>query len=128
LGGNIHDAMRGQAGVIVLAGRAPYTLDGDIPGGRDRPIQWQQDVTDQIGIVRSYVKWSHELGRVETLHHLIPRAVQIAASEPAGPVYMTAAREILMQPPDGDSVDLTVARRARPVVTPAGDPHALGQL
>src|SRR6266702_5675657 len=97
LGGNVHDAMRGQAGVVILAGRAPYTVDGSLPGSRDRAIQWQQDVTDQIGIVRSYVKWWHELARVETLHHLIPRAVQIAASEPAGPVYMTAAREVLMQ-------------------------------
>jgi len=128
LGGNVHDAMRGQAGVIVLAGRAPYTVDGQMPGGRDRAIQWQQDVTDQIGIMRGYVKWAHELARVETLHHLIPRAVQIAASEPAGPVYMTAAREMLMQPLEGDSVDLAVARRARPVVTPSGDPQALAQL
>src|SRR5438874_1028769 len=128
LGGNIHDAMRGQAGVIVLAGRAPYTVDGETPGGRDRSIQWQQDVTDQIGIVRGYVKWAHELARVETLHHLIPRAMQIAASEPAGPVYMTAAREMLMQPPDGGRVDLAAARRARAVVTPSGDPRALDQL
>lgn len=128
LGGNVHDAMRGQAGVIVLAGRAPYTVDGQLPGGRDRAIQWQQDVTDQIGIVRGYVKWSHELARVETLHQLVPRAMQIAASEPAGPVYMTAAREVLMQPPDGESVDLTVARRARPVVTPCGDPQAIEDL
>src|SRR5207244_11581083 len=118
LGGNDHYAMRGQAGVIVLAGRAQYTVDGQTPGGRDRPIQWQQDVTDQIGIMRGYVKWAHELARVETLHHLIPRAVQIAASEPAGPVYMNAARELLMQTPEGGSVDLAVARRARPGVTP----------
>src|SRR5438552_14683356 len=116
LGGNIHDAMRGQAGVIVLAGRAPYTVDGPTAGGRDRSIQWQQDVTDQIGIVRGYVKWSHELARVETLHQLIPRAMQIAASDPAGPVYMTAAREMPMQPPDGGRVDLAAARRARAVV------------
>src|SRR5579859_3140406 len=128
LGGNIHDAMRGQAGVVVLAGRAPYTVDGDMPGGRDRPIQWQQDVTDQIGIMRSYVKWSHELARVETLHHLIPRAVQMAASEPCGPVYLTVAREVLMQPPEGERVDLTPARRAVPVVTSAGDPLALEKL
>src|SRR5438067_1411206 len=47
LGGNVHDAMRGQAGVVILAGRAPYTLDGSVPGGRDRSIQWQQDVPDQ---------------------------------------------------------------------------------
>jgi acetolactate synthase-1/2/3 large subunit len=128
LGGNVHDAMRGQGGVIILAGRAPYTVDGQTPGGRDRAIQWQQDVTDQIGIVRPYVKWAHELARVDTLHHLVPRAVQLAASEPAGPVYMTAAREVLMQPPDGNSVDLTVAHRTRPLVTPAGDPGALDQL
>ena len=128
LGGNVHDAMRGQAGVVILAGRAPYTLDGSVPGGRDRSIQWQQDVPDQIGIVRGYAKWAHELTRVDTLHQLIPRAVQMAASEPAGPVYMTAAREVLMQPPDGNSVDLSVARRSRPLVTPAGDPRALEQL
>jgi acetolactate synthase-1/2/3 large subunit len=128
LGGNVHDAMRGQAGVVILAGRAPYTLDGSVPGGRDRPIQWQQDVLDQIGIVRGYVKWAHELTRVDTLDQLIPRAVQLAASEPAGPVYMTAAREVLMQPPDGNSVDLSVALRSRPLVTPAGDPRAIEQL
>src|SRR3984893_15347564 len=128
LGGNIHDAMRGQAGVVVLAGRSPYTVDGQAPGGRDRPIQWQQDVTDQIGIVRGYVKWSHELGRVDTLHHLIPRAVQMAASEPCGPVYLTVAREVLMQPPHEGNVDLAPARRAVPVVTPAGDPAALTEL
>jgi acetolactate synthase-1/2/3 large subunit len=128
LGGNVHDAMRGQAGVIILAGRSPYTVDGLLPGSRDRAIQWQQDVTDQIGIVRGYVKWSHELSRVDTLHQLIPRAVQLAASEPCGPVYMTAAREILMQPPADSQVDLTVAHRARPLVTSAGDPQALEQL
>ena len=128
LGGNVHDAMRGQAGVVILAGRAPYTLDGSVPGSRDRPIQWQQDVPDQIGIVRGYVKWAHELTRVDTLDQLIPRAVQLAASEPAGPVYMTAAREVLMQAPDGNSVDLSVALRSRPLVTPAGDPRALEEL
>jgi acetolactate synthase I/II/III large subunit len=128
LGGNVHDAMRGQAGVVILAGRAPYTVDGVLPGSRDRAIQWQQDVTDQIGIVRSYAKWSHELGRVDTLHQLVPRAVQMAASEPCGPVYMTAAREMLMEPPSGNEVDLSVATRSRPLVTSAGDPAALEQL
>src|SRR6185312_9650525 len=86
------------------------------------------DVTDQIGIVRGYVKWSHELGRVDTLHQLVPRAVQMAASEPCGPVYMTAAREILMQPPAGNEVDLSVAQRTHPLVSSAGDPEALEEL
>src|SRR5260370_17020406 len=116
--------MRGQAGVVILAGRAPYTVDGVAPGSRDRPIQWQQDVTDQIGIVRSYVKWSHELGRVDTLHQLVPRALQMAASEPSGPVYMMAARETLMEPPHGHQGDLSMARPPRPPATPARSPRA----
>src|SRR5260370_26574441 len=103
--------MRGQAGVVILAGRAPYTVDGVAPGSRDRPIQWQQDVTDQIGIVRGYVKWSHELGRVDTLHQLVPRAVQMAASEPAGPVDMTPAREVLMEPPEHNPMDPRMGNR-----------------
>jgi acetolactate synthase-1/2/3 large subunit len=126
LGGNLHNAQRGQAGVVILAGRSPYTTEGDVPGGRERPIQWQQDQLDQIGIVRNYVKWAHELARTETLHQLLPRAFQMAASEPAGPVYMTVAREVFMEPMEG--VKLLPTGRYRPTVTPAGDPAALDQL
>lgn len=126
LGGNLHNTQRGQAGVVILAGRAPYTVEGDVPGGRDRSIQWQQDQPDQIGIVRNYVKWSHELARTDTLYQLVPRAFQLAASEPAGPVYLTAAREVLMSPMDG--VSLAMAARSRPMVSGAGDPAAIEQL
>jgi acetolactate synthase-1/2/3 large subunit len=126
LGGNMHNAQRGQGGVVVLAGRAPYTVEGDAPGGRDRPIQWQQDQPDQTGIVRNYVKWSYELGRTDTLYQLIPRAFQMAASEPSGPVYMTAAREMLMAPMDG--VSLAMVDRCQPLRTPGGDPAAIAQL
>ena len=62
----MHDAQRGQGGVIVLAGRTPYTVDGRAPGSRDRAIQWYQDQLDQSGIVRGYVKWYHELARTDT--------------------------------------------------------------
>lgn len=126
LGGNLHDAMRGEAGVVILAGRTPYTVDGDAPGRRLRPVNWQQDVRDQIGIVRPYVKWAHELSRTDTLHYLVPRAFQIAATEPCGPVYMTAAREVLMQSMDG--VSLEMARRALPAITPAADMEAVRTL
>lgn len=119
LGGNLHNTQRGHGGVIIIAGRTPYTVDGVAPGSRDRGIQWYQDQPDQIGIVRNYVKWSHELGRTDTLHYLIPRAVQVAASEPAGAVYMTVAREVLMAPLDG--VTLLPPARTRPTITGAGD-------
>jgi acetolactate synthase-1/2/3 large subunit len=54
--------------------------------------------------------------------------MQIAASEPSGPVYLTVAREILMEPPAGATVDLTTARRTRPLVTPAADSRALEEV
>lgn len=126
LGGNLHNTQRGQAGVVILAGRSPYTVDGDVPGARDRAIQWQQDQLDQTGIVRNYVKWAHELGRTDTLHQLVARAFQLAGSEPCGAVYMTAAREVLMAPMDG--VTLLPPERYRPLVTPAGDPAAIEQI
>jgi acetolactate synthase-1/2/3 large subunit len=119
LGAMLHDAQRAHAGVLIFAGRTPYTVDGTVPGGRDAGIQWFQDQLDQPGIVRNYVKWWHELGRTDTLNYLVPRAAQIAASEPAGPVYMTVAREILMSPMDG--VTVLPPERARPAITGPGD-------
>ena len=126
LGGMVHNAQRGHAGVVIVAGRAPYTIagTGSAPGGRDRSIQWQQDEPDQIGIVRNYVKWSHELGRSDTLQQLVPRAFQVAAAEPSGPVYMTVAREVLMEPLGELAVDALT-----PVPeTPAADPAAVDTL
>src|SRR5215204_394870 len=126
LGGNMHDAQRGHGGVIVLAGRTPYTVDGQAPGSRDRAIQWHQDQLDQPGIVRGYVKWYHELARTDTLSQLVVRGAQIAASDPAGPVYMTIGREVLMAPLDG--VQVPPPGRFRPPVTAAPDPAALEEL
>jgi acetolactate synthase-1/2/3 large subunit len=119
LGAMLHDAQRAHAGVLVFAGRTPYTVDGSVPGGRDAYIQWLQDQPDQPGIVRNYVKWWHELGRTDTLNYLVPRAAQIAASEPAGPVYMTVAREVLMSPMDG--VTVLPPERTRPAILGPGD-------
>ena len=32
LGGNLHNTLRGHGGVIIIAGRTPYTVDGTVPG------------------------------------------------------------------------------------------------
>lgn len=125
LGGLVHDALRGQNAAVIIAGRAPYTLEGEKHGGRSRPIQWQQDVPDQIGIVRGYVKWAAELSRVEALHQWIPRAFQVAASEPAGPVYMTIARDVLAEPVD--EIRIIPPARMRPAVTPSADAEAIAE-
>jgi acetolactate synthase I/II/III large subunit len=98
LGSMMHNAFRGEAGVVVIAGLTPTTWNGEQPGGRDAVVHWHQDVPDQTGIVRSYVKLTGELRTPESLPGQIARALQLATSAPAGPVYLTVAREVLMQP------------------------------
>ncbi len=116
LGAALHNAQRTNSGVVIIAGRSPRTFDGSLPGGRSIAVHWQQDQPDQVGIVRNYVKWAEELTVPEALAHLLPRAFQVAKSGPAGPVYLTVAREVLMAPQDG--VRLPDLHRHRAPVTP----------
>jgi acetolactate synthase I/II/III large subunit len=107
LGAMVHNVLRGRAGVIVIAGKTPYGEDDGPSGGRNRPIQWQQDVPDQPGIVRGYAKWIQEITRPEMLDRAIGRAVQVAASSPAGMAYLTVSRDVLMDPPRLDHSRVT---------------------
>jgi acetolactate synthase I/II/III large subunit len=100
LGAMMHDAFRDRAGVIILAGKTPYGEDGESRGGRSGYIQWLQDMPDQPGIVRSYAKLVLEITRPEMLGRALGRAVQIATSYPAGPVYLTVSRDVLMDRPE----------------------------
>jgi acetolactate synthase I/II/III large subunit len=125
LGAMVHNVLRGRAGVIVIAGKTPYGEDDGPSGGRNRPIQWQQDVPDQPGIVRGYAKWVQEITRPEMLDRAIGRAVQVAASSPAGMAYLTVSRDVLMDPPRLDHS--RVAGFAVPV-PPAADPATVARI
>jgi acetolactate synthase I/II/III large subunit len=124
-GGALHNAQRGQAGMLFCAGRAPYTWDGEMPGGKDVPIHWWQEQLDQAGIVRGFVKWHYELSRTENIGGIVERAFAIAANEPAGPVYLTLPREVLMLPaPDVRMPSPATLTRA---TSAEADPTALKQ-
>ena len=98
MGGAIGNAMRGRVPVLVFAGTAPYTLRGELPGSRNEFIHWIQDVHDQRGIMRGYVKYDNEIRTGRNVKQLVHRALQIAMSEPAGPVYLTGPREVMEEP------------------------------
>ncbi|MEO5534517.1 MAG: thiamine pyrophosphate-requiring protein [Pseudolysinimonas sp.] len=95
LGGAVHNAARSRIPVFVFAGLTPYTLEGELPGGRNTFVNHLQDVADQHGLVRPYVKWSYDIRTAVNVPQIVHRALQIAQSAPAGPVYLTAAREVL---------------------------------
>jgi acetolactate synthase-1/2/3 large subunit len=95
LGGALHNAAKGRIPVLIFAGASPYTQHGEKPGSRNEFIQWIQDVHDQRGLVRGYTKYSNELRTAGNVKDVVHRAMQFAASDPRGPVYLMAAREVM---------------------------------
>jgi acetolactate synthase I/II/III large subunit len=126
IGGALHNAQRGRIGVVLCAGRAPSTIDGNVRGERSAGIHWIQEQADQGGIVRNYVKWDYELRSNASIHQVMQRAFQIAGSEPTGPVYLTLPRELLMEKIKSVTVP-DVARHAA-VVTPQADLTRLSEV
>jgi acetolactate synthase-1/2/3 large subunit len=98
LAGAVHNAAKGRAPVFIFAGLSPFTQDGELPGSRNEFIQWIQDVPDQRGIVRGYVKYENEFRTAANIPQIIFRAMQFAQSDPKGPVYVTGAREVMEAP------------------------------
>ncbi len=112
LGGALHNASRGRIPVLVFAGTSPSTQEGELTGSRNEHILWLQNVFDQAGIVREYVKYANEIRTGRNVKQLVYRALQIATTAPQGPVYLTASREVL----DESVVPVTLDRsRWRPV-------------
>ncbi|KAA0969529.1 thiamine pyrophosphate-requiring protein [Aureimonas fodinaquatilis] len=98
LGAGLHNSMRNRLPVLIFAGISPWTENGERFGGRDHYVHWMQDVADQRGSVRNYVKWEYEVRSGAAFPAAVSRGLQIAHSNPPGAVYMTAAREPLEDP------------------------------
>ena len=87
-------ASRDNVPVMLAAGRTPI-LESGHAGSRNVPIHWAQENFDQGGIVREHVKWDYELRTGQPVNTVVARALDIAMSEPTGPVYLTLPREVL---------------------------------
>jgi len=105
LGGAVSNALRGRVPVLIFAGAAPFTADGELPGGRNEFIHWIQDVRDQRGILRGYVKYDNEIRTGRNVKQIVHRALQLARSEPSGPVYLVGPREVMEEPVEPYAVD-----------------------
>ncbi len=125
IGANMHNAQRGRAGVVVCAGRSPHDTDGGVPAEHNTPSHLLQEQFNRANIVEGYVKWHYELTRPGNLHLAVQRAFQVAGTDPAGPVYLTLPREVLMQKME----DLVAEPGRAPTVSaPAADPNTLGRV
>ena len=91
------NATRDNVPILLAAGRTPLTETGHI-ASRNRSIHWGQEAFDQGGMVREFVKWDYELRAGQPVGAVVDRALDIAMSEPRGPVYLTLPREVLASP------------------------------
>jgi len=106
LGGAVHNASKGRVPVLIFAGTSPFTQEGELIGSRNEHIHWLQDVYDQRGIVRQYMKYDNEIRTGKNVKQLVHRSMQIANSDPKGPVYLTGAREVMEEETGQVDVDL----------------------
>jgi len=95
LGGAVHNAAKARIPIFVFAGMSPFTQEGEATGSRNEYIQWIQDVYDQRGIVRQYMKYDNEIRSAANVKQIVHRSLQLAQSDPKGPVYIVGAREVM---------------------------------
>ena len=106
LGGAVHNAAKGRVPVFVFAGLSPATQEGEATGSRNEFIQWIQDVPDQRGIVRQYMKYDNELRNPDNVKQIVHRSLQIAHSDPKGPVFLVGAREVMEEESQRTATDV----------------------
>lgn len=121
------NAWRGNLPVLFSAGRTPFAEEGGLLGSRSGEIHWAQEMRDQRAMSREITKWDYELPNAQVLEQTVDRAINIAMSEPKGPIYLTLPREVLASAlPAGGLTYSSPARHATPSV-PFPDPNAIAR-
>ena len=106
LGGAVHNAAKARIPIFVFAGMSPFSQEGEARGSRNEFIHWFQDVHDQRGIVRQYMKYDNEIRTAHNVKQIVHRSLQIARSDPKGPVYLVGARETMEEETRNIAIDV----------------------
>jgi acetolactate synthase I/II/III large subunit len=93
----VQNVFRYRLPVMLFAGRAPFTLHGELLGSRDTYVHFVQDSFDPASIVRPYVKWDYSLPSGVVVKEALSRAAAFMHSDPPGSVYMLLPRETLAE-------------------------------
>ncbi|KAJ5408806.1 Thiamine pyrophosphate enzyme C-terminal TPP-binding [Penicillium cosmopolitanum] len=105
LGQSVHNASIGRVPVLCFAGLSPFTQRGELLGSQTEFIHWLQDVPDQAAIVRQYCRYSAEIKSGRNIKEMVNRALQFTLSDPKGPAYLMAAREVLEEKVDREFLE-----------------------
>lgn len=91
----VYDAWCDRAPVVVLGGGGPAD-----PAER-RPVDWFHSANTQSALVRPFVKWDDDPITAQAMIDSVVQAHRVAASGPAGPVYVTLDAAVQERPDDG---------------------------
>ena len=81
----LYDARMSGAPMLLTAGQHDQAMN------LTEPILW----SDLPPVARPYVKWSHEITRLEDLPRAVRRAVKTAHAHPSGPVFISLPVDVL---------------------------------
>ena len=93
----MHNLFRSRWPVLLMAGKSPFTVRGELVGSRDNYVHFVQDPFDIGSLVRPYVKWEYSLPSGVVAKEVLRRAHSVMHSDPPGPVYLTLPRETLAE-------------------------------
>ena len=83
--GMLYDAMKAGSPLLLTAGQHDQAMN------LTEPILW----SELPPVARPYVKWSHEITRLEDLPRAVRRAAKTALAHPTGPVFISLPVDVL---------------------------------
>ena len=79
--------------------RVPGPFPAQCPAHEEAPSSGVQEPRDQGEILRQYTKLDHRMEHQDNPGLMVSRMLQVAMSEPKGPVYLAIPQETAMLPP-----------------------------
>ncbi len=102
--GMLYDASKAGSPLLLTAGQHDQAMN------LTEPILW----SDLPPVARPYVKWSHQITRLEDLPRAVRRAAKTAKAHPTGPVFISLPVDVLNAELEIDLLETTrVAPRIR---------------
>jgi acetolactate synthase I/II/III large subunit len=123
-----HNMFRARLPVLLMSGKTPFTLRGELTGSRDNYVHFVQDPFDIASLVRPFVKWEYSLPSGVIAKEVLRRGHSVMQSDPPGPVYLSLPRETLAEIIPEQSVRSFTAERYGAVGLGGIDPARLAAI
>ncbi|RMF85508.1 MAG: thiamine pyrophosphate-binding protein [Nitrospinota bacterium] len=93
-------------------------------GQQDRSLQLQEPLLwgNLVKMAEPYTKWAYEVQRVDDLPQAVRRAIKVAQTPPAGPVFLSLPMDVLYE-----ATDLDLSAPPRPSLRTQGNAEDLQQ-